>query len=205
MELINSLILEGWLKTPRIIEAFKKIKRVDFLPENLKSLSELNQALPIGFGQTISQPLVVAFMMELLQPEPGNIVLDIGSGSGWTTAILSEIVGLKGKVFALEIIPELKDFGEKNVSKYNFVAKGIASFFCCDGSKGYKEGAPYDRILASAFVVGEIPVFWKEQLKIGGRMVVPVGNSICLFIKEQNKKIEKYCYPGFAFVPLVKR
>ena len=86
MALINSLIQEGWLKTERYIEAFKKIKRADFLPEEIKDLAELNEALPIGFNQTISQPLVVAFMIELLKPKEGEKILDVGSGSGWTAA-----------------------------------------------------------------------------------------------------------------------
>ena len=102
MALIDSLIQEGWLKTPRIIEAFRKIKRVDFLPEDMKDLAELNEALPIGYGQTISQPLVVAFMLEQLEPRPGDKVLDIGSGSGWTTALLAEVVGHGGRVIAID-------------------------------------------------------------------------------------------------------
>ena len=88
MSLIDSLIQQGWLKTPEIIEAFRKIKRIDFLPEDMKDLAELNEALPIGYGQTISQPLVVAFMLELLQPKKGEKILDIGSGSGWTALSL---------------------------------------------------------------------------------------------------------------------
>ena len=128
MALINSLIQEGWLKTERYIEAFKKIKRVDFLPEEIKDLAELNEALPIGYSQTISQPLVVAFMIELLKPEEGEKILDVGSGSGWTAAILAEIVGDKGKIIAIEIIPELKEFGENNILKYNFIKEEGLSF-----------------------------------------------------------------------------
>ena len=93
MDLIENLIKDGWLKSPKIIDAFKKIKRVDFLPEELKDSADLNTALPISYGQTISQPLVVAFMIEQLNPKEGDKVLDIGSGSGWTTALLSHIVG----------------------------------------------------------------------------------------------------------------
>ena len=111
MALIDSLIKEGWLKTPRIIKAFREVKRVDFLPKEIKDLAELNEALSIGYGQTISQPLVVAFMLELLQPQPGDKILDVGSGSGWTTALLAQIVGQKGKVIAIDIIPELVEFG----------------------------------------------------------------------------------------------
>jgi len=216
MTLIESLIKEGWLKTPRIIEAFRKIKRVDFLPEETQDLAELNEALPIGYGQTISQPLVVAFMLELLDPRPGDKILDVGSGSGWTTAILAEIVSQngrnqkskiknqKGKVIAIEIIPELKEFGEKNVAKYNFLDKGIVKFICTDGSKGYQKEAQFDKILASASA-RELPPAWKEQLKVGGRIVTPIGTSIWLFIKKSSEQFEEIEYPGFVFVPLIEK
>ena len=203
MDLIDSLVKGGWLKTPRIINAFRKIKRADFMPDDIKNLAEVNEALPIGHGQTISQPLTVAFMLEQLQPETGDNVLDVGSGSGWTSALLAQIVGSKGKVTAIEIIPELKEFGEKNIAKYNFIKKGIVQFICTDGSKGYKEGAPFNRILASA-AGNEIPKAWKEQLKIKGRIVAPVKNSIWDLIKKSKKEFEQIEHPGFAFVPLVK-
>jgi len=202
MDLVDSLIKEGWLKTPRIIEAFRQIKRVDFLPDDIKDLAELNEALPIGYGQTISQPLVVAFMIELLDPQPRDKILDVGSGSGWTSALLAEIVGEKGKVIAIDIIPELVEFGKKNVSKYNFLEKGIVEFICADGSKGYQKEAPYDKILASASA-RELPKPWKEQLKIGGRIVTPIGSSIWLFIKKTERDFEEFEYPGFVFVPLI--
>jgi protein-L-isoaspartate(D-aspartate) O-methyltransferase len=222
--LIDSLIKDGWLKTPIIIEAFKKIKREDFLPQDIKNLAELNEALPIGWGQTISQPLTVAFMLELLQPEPGNKILDIGSGSGYTAALLAEIVSQNkniknfytskyrsdkyrsrsegGRVVALEVIPELKEFGEKNVAKYNFIEKGIAEFILADGLKGYKKEAPYDKILVSASAK-EIPPAWKEQLKIKGRIVASVKNSLWLIKKATKDKFIETEYPGFVFVPLV--
>jgi protein-L-isoaspartate(D-aspartate) O-methyltransferase len=202
MELIDSLVKDGWLKTPRIIEAFKKIKRADFLPEDIKDLAELNEALPIGFGQTISQPLVVAFMLELLNPQPGEKILDIGSGSGWTSALLGEIVGEKGRVIAIEIIPELTKFGEKNVAKYSFIEKKIAKFVFSDGSKGYAREAPFDKILASASAE-KIPSVWREQIKIGGKIVTPIGSSIWYFSRKSEKEFEEIEYPGFVFVPLV--
>jgi len=205
MNLIDSLIGGGWLKTPRIIEAFRRIKRVDFLPKDLEDLAELNEALPIGYGQTISQPLVVAFMLEQLEPKEGDKILDIGSGSGWTSALLGEIVGKKGRVIAIDIIPELVEFGKNNVAKYNFIEKGIVEFICADGSKGYKKEAPYDGILVSAAVQTEVPRAWKEQLKIGGRIVTPIGSSIWLFTKKSESKFEEIEYPGFAFVPLISK
>ncbi len=204
MALIDELIQEGWLKTPRIIKAFKKIKRVDFLPDEMKDLAELNEALPTGSGQTISQPLVVAFMLELLTPEEGEKILDIGSGSGWTSALLGEIVGKNGKVIAIEVIPELKEFGEKNAQKYNFTEKGIVEFICADGSKGYEKEAPFDKILVSATAL-KLHEAWKEQLKIGGRIVVPIDNSIYLFIKKSETIFDQIEYPGFVFVPLIAK
>ena len=213
---IDPLIEQGWLKTPEIIEAFRKIKRIDFLPEDMKDLAELNEALPIGYGQTISQPLVVAFMLEQLEPEKGDKILDVGSGSGWTTALLAEIVSQngrnqkskiknqKGQVVAIDIVPELVEFGEKNVAKYNFIEKGVVEFFCADGSKGYQKEAPYGKILVSAAAERMCPA-WKEQVKIGGRIVTPLGSSIWLFIKKSESQFEGIEYPGFAFVPLITK
>ncbi len=217
MALIDDLIKNGWLKTPRIIKAFKEIKRADFLSasvfkrEDIESLAELNEALPIGYGQTISQPLVVAFMLEQLNPKQGDKILDVGSGSGWTTALLAHIVSQngnvkpqseRGKVIAIELIPELKEFGERNVAKYNFVEKGIAEFICGDGSKGYEKEAPFDNILASASAQ-EIPQAWKDQLKIGGRIVTPVKSSIFVLTKKGEGDFEEQEHYGFAFVPLI--
>lgn len=212
MSLIDSLIEDGWLKSERIIDAFREIKRKDFLPSDLKDSAQANQALPIGHHQTISQPLVVAFMLEKLTPKPGDKILDVGSGSGWTTALLAQIVGKEaspagrqGKVIGVELVPELKEFGEKNTSKYNFIDKGIATFICGDGRKGYKEEAPYDKILCSAAVQGEIPKAWKEQLKQGGRIVTPIKSSIFLLIKSSEEELERKEFPGFAFVPLIEK
>jgi len=190
MSLVDDLIKKGYLKTPRIIEAFKEIKRVDFVLEELKNEAEIDAPLPIGWGQTISQPLTVAFMF-------------IGSGSGWQTALLAHIVGEKGKVYAVERIPALIEFSKRNIKKYGFGEKGIVEFICKDGSKGLKEAAPFDKIIAGA--AGEkIPQAWKEQLKVGGRLVAPVLSSIFLLIKRSEKEFEQKEFPGFAFVPLIE-
>jgi len=213
-ELVNHLIDTNYLKTPRIIEAFQKIDRADFVPEEIKDQAYINAPLPIGWGQTISQPLTVAFMLELCQPEPGDKILDIGAGSGWQTALLAYCVtraslgdASKGRpcplVFAIERIPELKEFGQENVTKYNFIEKGIVEFICGDGSKGLPNQGPFNKIIAAASAQ-EIPRAWKEQLKIGGRLVTPVGGSIWLLIKKDEKNFEEKEYPGFAFVPLVE-
>ena len=214
------------------------------MPEKLKDEAYIDAPLPIGQEQTISQPCTVAFMMELLQIEPGDKVLDIGFGSGWTTALLAEIVSHsviarseidpsprsgqapqfqkinirsprlshivgftrddknRGKVFAIERIPELCEFGKKNVAKY-FPDEEKVEMKCGDGIKGWPENAPFDKIIAGAS--GEkLPEAWKEQLKIGGRIVAPVKNSIWLFIKKDKNKFEEIEHPGFVFVPLIE-
>jgi len=204
--LINCLIKDGYLKSPAIIRAFKKISRADFAPEELvrkkgrEFIEEHNTPLSIGFNQTVSQPLTVAFMLEQLQPKKGDRVLDIGSGSGWQTALLAEIIGPDGFVYAVERIRKLKDFGERNVAKYGFKN---TQFIIGDGTKGLSDQAPFARIIAAA-AGEEIPAVWKKQLEIGGRLVAPVENSIYLLIKKSEGKFEKREYPGFAFVPLIE-
>ena len=205
MNLIDKLIKEKYLKSPQIIDAFKKIERADFVPTEIikekgKSfVEEYNAPLPIGYGQTISQPLTVAFMLELLQPKPGDKILDIGSGSGWQTAMLCEIVGPDGFVWAIERISKLKDFGQANLSKYNF--KNV-EFVHGDGSKGLLDKAPFDKIIVAASAE-QIPQQWKDQLKNDGRLVMPIKNSIWLLIKKNKNHFEEKEYPGFAFVPLI--
>lgn len=195
--LVKELIERGRLKTPEIISAFEKIDRADFMNYET-DLAYVDNAFPIGHGQTISQPTTVAIMFELLQPKKGDKVLDIGSGSGWTTALLAEIVGKNGKVYAIEIIKKLFEFGKKNVDKYKF--KNV-EFFCQDGSKGLSREAPFDKILASASVP-EVPPPLKEQLKLNGRMVLPVRDSIFEVIKKTPHKFETEEHPFFAFVPM---
>ncbi|MCZ2846105.1 MAG: protein-L-isoaspartate(D-aspartate) O-methyltransferase [Candidatus Bathyarchaeota archaeon] len=195
--LVSELVSRGRLKTPEIIRAFEKIDRVDFMDTD-KDLAYIDNAFPIGHGQTISQPTTVAIMFELLQPKGGDKVLDIGSGSGWTTALLANIVGPKGKVYSIEIIKKLYQFGKENVEKYDF--KNV-EFFCQDGSKGLSKHAPFDKILASASVP-EIPPPFKKQLKINGIAVLPVRDSIFKVIKKTPQKFETEGYPFFVFVPM---
>lgn len=200
--LVNNLIREKYLRSDPIIDAFSKIHRVEFVPDDLAPQAEANIPLPIGHGQTISQPLTVAFMLELLEPQVGQNILDIGSGSGWTTGLLAHIVGEKGSVVAMEKIKELCEFGKRNVDKFSFLKKGIVEFHCQSAENGFEKKAPYDRILVSASV-NEIPVALKEQLAIGGKMVIPVHNEIWYVekISADTFNIEKF--PGFAFVPFV--
>ncbi len=198
---MENLIHDGYLKSQPVIEAFKSIDRKDFLPEDLQNQSYGNTALPIGEKQTISQPLVVAFMLELLELKPGEKILEIGTGSGWNTALMAKIIGEQGKIYSVERIESLHNFAKKNISKYEF-AGGIVELILGDGSKGFSGGAPYDKIIAAASGK-EIPPAWKEQLKIGGRIVAPVKDSIIVFDKIAKDNFEKKEYFGFAFVPLI--
>jgi len=202
--LVNDLIRKGYLKSDAIIDAFSEIGRIEFVRPEFEGEAEADVPLPIGFGQTISQPLTVAFMFELLNPEREQNILDIGSGSGWTTALLSYIVGPKGKVIAFEKIPELCDWGKENVEKFKFVSEKIAEFYCGDGNMGFPPNAPYDRILVSA-MTKEVPQKLKDQLKIGGKMVVPVHNDIWYLEKKGENDFYKEEFPGFSFVPLVQK
>ena len=203
--LVKHLQKVGVLKTPGIIEAFQKNDRVLFVPVNLKDDAYEDIPLPIGHNQTISQPYTVAFMMELLSPVAGQKVLDIGFGSGWTTAILASIVGERGRVWGLEIDPEIYEFGRGNLHRYKFTNIVLLNQ---SGWGGLADYAPFDRILVSAAAPKRVPAALKEQLSIGGRLVIPVagdfGQSIQVWRKIDKNKFEKADYPGFAFVPFVK-
>lgn len=202
--LTNKLMRSGYLRTSSIIEAFANIERVEFVPGDIELSANADVPLPIGYGQTISQPTTMAIMLELLDPREGNKILDIGSGSGWSTALLAYIVGEKGKVIALERIKELCDFGRKNIRKMKKINKETVEIYNMDGSRGYAARAPYDRILVSASG-DEIYQELKDQLKIGGKLVMPVYNRLHYLEKRGENDFYEERYPGFMFVPLITK
>lgn len=182
-----------------VTQAFDKFHRVDFLPKSTKALAGLDMPLEIGFGQTSSQPTTVRWMLEKLEVQPGEKVLDVGSGSGWTAALLSSIVGKKGEVYAVEKIPQLLKMGTDNCKKAKV---GNVKFFEAGDKFGLLDEAPYDRILVSASA-DELPTDLIDQLKVGGRLVIPVRSSIMVIDKTGNRVYSCVEYPGFVFVPLV--
>ncbi|MDP2703716.1 MAG: protein-L-isoaspartate(D-aspartate) O-methyltransferase [bacterium] len=202
-KLLQSLIRDGYLKTPSVTQAFERIDRKKFVRESEKEYAYLNSALPIGHEQTISQPLVVAFMLELLEPKKGEKILEIGSGSGWQTALLADIVGTKGKITAIERIPELTQEAKKHLARYPRL-KTRFEMLDGDASKGYEPNAPYDKIIAAASTK-KLPKEWKDQLKIGGYIVAPVRESIVRLEKKGANEFEKKEFYGFVFVPLISK
>jgi len=203
-ELIEHLVRWGYLTKPEIIEAFRKVPRHEFVPANLKDYAYADQPLPIGHGQTISAPSMIAIMLNSLELKPGQKVLEIGAGSGYNAALIAEIVGPRGKVFTIERIAELSEFGRANLQKTGY---GWVHVVVGDGTCGYKREAPWDRILVTA-CTPEIPRPLVEQLKIGGKLGAPVGQHYMfqtwlVVDKRSEKEISTRECGGCSFVPLV--
>ena len=198
-ELVKHLDETAVFTDPQIRQAFLAVDRKDFVPEAMKPSAYLDEALPIGEGQTISQPWVVAFMLGLLKVKRGDKVMDVGSGSGWQTGLLAKIVGPRGKIYALEIIPKFCQQARANLAKYGF--KNI-ELLCRDARGGLPQAAPFDGIIAGAS--GEaVPEAWHGQIEVGGNIVAPVGDSVMVYTKCRDGSFDVREYPGFRFVPLV--
>lgn len=198
-QLIHHLMETGVLLSPNLINAFRKCDRILFVPQELHPYAYMDRPLPIGVSQTISQPYTVAVMLELLNPMVGNRVLDIGSGSGWTTALLATAVRKSGFVHGIEIIPRLVEYGNENLIKAKI---DNAAIELTEPSILGKPGELFDRILVSASA-SEMPEVLLDQLKSGGILVIPIENSIWRIVKKENAILEYSEFPGFVFVPLI--
>ena len=197
-DLINELILKGALHTSSIIEAFKHIDRANFVSTPLFGDIYGDYPLQIGHGQTISQPSTVAMMLEMLEPKEGEKILDIGSGSGWTTALLAFIVKKNGFVTGVERVENLVELGQENLAKYSFSNAKIIQANDTLGIPGEK----FDRILVSA-AADELPYKLLQQLKTNGKLVIPIQDFIYEITKLNDEKIKTVKHYGFAFVPLI--
>ncbi len=186
---------------PRVMEVMEKVPRDEFVPEDLKFSAFDNGPIPIGHGQTISQPYIVALMTDLLELEPDHIVLEVGTGSGYQTAILSQLCK---QVYSVEVIADLSEAAVTRFKKlgYNNIETRVGN-----GYQGWPEHAPYDGIIVTAAAT-YIPEPLKEQLKPGGKMVIPVGlplmhQELMLVEKDQEGEINVSPILGVSFVPLV--
>jgi len=207
-ELIERLIDQGILKTPGIIHGFHKIMRHNFVPKEYLHSAYEDVALPLTNdvgGPTISQPLTVATMLEALQPKEGEKILDVGTGSGWQTCLLAYCVGKSGNVVSIDIDKRMYDFAKKNIDK-----AGLKNILIVlgDGSKGYEKEAPYDKIIVSA-AAPKLPEPLKRQVKIGGRIVAPIGRvseqQVIVFDKISDNQFKERSLGWFVFVELVEK
>lgn len=185
----------------RVREALTRVARADFLPPDQQGFGREDRALRIGYEQTNSQPSTVAAMLDLLEVAPGQRVLDVGSGSGWTTAVLGDLVGPEGEVHGVELVPELVRFGAANVAKY---AMPWARVHQASGDElGLPELAPFDRILVSAAARG-IPDALVRQLTGDGLMVIPVSGRMTTVRRVGASADAVVRHHGhYAFVPLI--
>jgi protein-L-isoaspartate(D-aspartate) O-methyltransferase len=187
--------------SPQVRAALAKVERHRFVPAGESSLAYRNHPLPIGSGQTISQPYIVALSTDLLEPQPGQRVLEIGTGSGYQAAILAEIVL---KVYSIELIPSL---GKEAAERLRTLGYANVEVRIGDGYAGWPERAPFDAIVVTA-AAPRVPEALVAQLKPGGRMVIPVGASyeaqqLLLIVKRADGTVERRSVLPVRFVPLV--
>jgi protein-L-isoaspartate(D-aspartate) O-methyltransferase len=188
---------------PRVLAVMLRVPRHAFVPAEQAARAYEDRPLPIGHGQTISQPFVVALMTDLLRPAPGHVVLEVGTGSGYQAAVLAELVR---RVHTVEIIPPLADQAERRLRALGYRDVAVHRG---DGYHGLPEAAPFDGIVVTAAAAGGIPPPLLDQLRPGGRMAIPVGGGfalqhLVLVDKAPDGKVRTRQTLPVAFVPLVR-
>jgi protein-L-isoaspartate(D-aspartate) O-methyltransferase len=197
--MVTSQIEARGIKDAHVLKAMRKIERHLFIPEEMKNLAYNDTPLPIGNRQTISQPYIVALMVELANIKPDSKVLEIGTGSGYQTAILAE---LAKNIYSIELVKELFETAQERLKTLRY--KNV-EFKNLDGYKGWPEDILFDAIIVTA-AAPEIPNALIKQLKIGGRLVIPLGDllqELYVIKKDQDNNIQKEYITGVRFVPLV--
>lgn len=202
-QMVEEQLASRGIKDKEILDAMKCIPRHFFIPEENRTLSYSDRPVPIGFGQTISQPYVVAFMTELLKVDKDDIVLEVGTGSGYQASVLSRLVK---QVYTIEVVEKLGKEAMKNLKVLGYTnVKGMIG----DGYKGWPEHAPFDAIIVTASAE-HIPQPLIDQLKPGGCMVIPVGGmyavqDLMLITKDASENIIKKSIIPVRFVPLIRK
>lgn len=201
--LIEILKAEG-ISDEKVLMVMRKLPRHLFVPENVKSMAYENHPLEIGHGQTISQPFIIAFMSEALNVQAGEKILEVGTGSGYQAAVLSKLVGRKGKIYTIEIVDDLAKRSAKLLKKLKFNNVHVRSG---DGYKGWKKNAPFDKIILTA-APDSIPRNLLEQLKIGGKFLAPIGpvgggQDLILITRVSATEFKEEKLLDVRFVPMV--
>lgn len=201
--MVEDQIIKRGVEDPRVLDVMKIVERHKFVPGKYSESAYGDGPLPIGHGQTISQPFIVAFMTENLKLEPSHKVLEIGTGSGYQAAVLSELCD---HVYTIEIIDELANESAERLGRLGFNNITVRSD---DGFKGWPEEAPFDRIMVTA-APEEIPELLIEQLAEGGVMVIPVGKQyeiqyLWVITKEADGSIKKEKILPVRFVPMISK
>ena len=201
--LVVSLKRRGYIKSPSVEKAMRRVPRDEFLPGDIRDEAYVDSPLPIGEGQTISAPHMVAIMAEQLDLSPGMKVLEIGAGSGYHAAVCAEIIAPDGHLYTIERIAALATFAENNLKKTGY--GNLVTVIFGDGTNGLPEHAPYDRIFVAAGAP-DIPEPLTEQLADGGKMLIPVGGRYyqdLIRVVRKNDKLTKENLGGVVFVPLI--
>jgi len=201
LEMVEHQLRERGIVDARVLAAMATVPRHRFVPTGLEHLAYHDAPLPIGHGQTISQPYIVALMSQLLAVEPGRRVLEVGTGSGYQAAVLAEM-GVH--VFTIEIVPEL---GRQAISVLDVLGYKNIRVKIGDGYQGWSEHAPFDAIIVTC-APGSVPEPLQAQLAEGGRMVIPVGEAgdqQLLLLVKQNGKIKREKIVDVRFVPMVDK
>lgn len=201
-EMVVQTIEKRGVKDQAVLKSMKTVKRHLFVPENNVANAYDDRPLPIGYGQTISQPFIVAYMTEVINPKPEYKVLEIGTGSGYQAAVLAEIVK---EVYTIEIIPELGNAAAARLKKLGYANVNVN---VTDGYFGWAEHGPYDAIVVTA-AAEFVPPPLIEQLKDGGKIVIPVGspfmNQMLMLIEKKGKKITTKSLMPVIFVPFTRK
>lgn len=199
LEMVRTAIQGAGISNPDVLRVMETVPRHEFVPQNFLDQAYDDHALPIGYGQTISQPYVVAWMTELLDLKPGEKVLEIGTGSGYQAAVLAELGTVE--IYSIEIVPELAESAAQRLQELGYTDLYLRQG---DGYYGWPEAAPFDAIIVTA-APDHLPAPLAVQLAEGGRLVIPIGppgsyQSLWKFVKE-NGELTAYNMGGVIFVP----
>ena len=204
-ETMREEIIEQQLKRPvggitdeRVLDAMKRVPRHEFVPEDMRDRAYEDRPLPIGEGQTISQPYVVAFMTEKLEPQPEDRVLEVGTGSGYQTAVLAELVK---EVYSIEIVPALASRAARDLERLGYQNIHTRTG---DGYQGWPEAAPFDAVIVTC-APEDVPEPLVGQVKDGGRMIIPVGpagDQKLILLRKLGGRLQREAVLPVRFVPM---